>query len=146
MKTQLWTIGPGSVDSSQFFRLLLSHFPDATTLYAEGTSIEPDVHALFKASAEEGAYLPGAQTIWPESVRFRCRFGAELCEQLARIAEHHAEPELFDHLFLYAGNDALFEWPDAFCNEMSIPSSLEEERVAKFAQSLGLPYALQKYG
>lgn len=146
MTTQLWTIGPGDVDSSRFFRLLHIHFPDASTLYAEGTSIEPDVQALFKAYAEDGAYLPGAQTIWPESVKFRCRFETELCEKLTRMAEHHAEPELLDHIFLYAGSEVLFEWPDAFSNEMLLPSSFAEERVAKFALSLGLPYVLRKYG
>jgi hypothetical protein len=79
-------------------------------------------------------------------VKFRCRFDSELCEKFARIAEHHAEPELLDHIFLYAGSDVLFEWPDAFSNEMLLPPSFAEERVAKFALSLGLPYVLRKYG
>ncbi len=144
--TQLWTIGPGSIDSSQFFRLLPVHFPDATSLYAEGTAIEPDVKALFKSFAEEGAFLPGAQTIWPESVKFRCRFEAELCGQLALAAEHHAEPELLDHIFLYSGDDVLLQWPDAFAHEMYLPSSLIEDRVSQFAYSLGLPYVMRKYG
>lgn len=144
--THLWTIGPGRVDSAQFFRLLPVHFRDATTLFAEGTSIEADVQSLFKASTDEGAYLPGAQTIWPKSLKFRCRFGAALCEQLALVAEHHAEPELLDHFFLYAGNDALLQWPDAFGQEMFLTLSLGEARVSNFANSLGLPYAMRKNG
>lgn len=115
-------------------------------MYVEGTSIEPDVRALFEASAEEGAYLPGPQTIWPKSEKFRCRFDAALCEQLAGVSVHHAEPELLDHLFLYAGNDALVEWPDAFGYEIYMRASFAEDRVSKFAYSLGLPYEMRKDG
>lgn len=38
-----WDIDEGKVDSSLFFRLLAKYFPNATTFYAEGTSISPDV-------------------------------------------------------------------------------------------------------
>jgi hypothetical protein len=144
--TAIWTIGPGCIDSAQFFRVLPAHFPDATSLYAEGTTIQPDVKALLVSFAEEGAFLPGAQTIWPESLKVRCRFGAELCRALADAAERHAEPELLDHLFLYAGDSALLQWPDAFSQEMYLPSSLAEDRVSQFAGSLGLSYAIRNAG
>ncbi len=108
--------------------------------------MEPDVKALFESFVEEGAFLPGAQTIWPESVKFRCHFEAVLCAKLALAAEHHAEPELFDHIFLYSGDDVLLQWPDAFAHEMYLPSSLTEDRVSQFAHALGLSYVMRKYG
>lgn len=143
---QLWTLGPGSVDASHFFRVLPLHFHDATSLFAEGTSIEPDVRALYLTHAEAGRYLPGLNTIWPESVKLRCRFSASLCVALAEAAQRHAAPELLDHLFLYAGDRPLLEWPDAFACELYLPPSHPESRVTEFAGAIGLPHELRSYG
>jgi hypothetical protein len=92
--------------------------------------------------------LPEAQTIWSTGTitQFRCRCTASLFDALATASVNHAEPELFDHLFLYAGKEPLLEWPDAFQNTMWISLSVPEDRVAALAATLGLRYARSNHG
>lgn len=135
-----WEIEEGRVDPVGFLSSLPTHFPEASTLFVEGTSIDVDVVDSLNQFAEAGKYLPESQTYWPKTRQFRCAFGEELCAKLAQLATAHADPELFDHLFLYSGEKVLLEWPDAFTNCLWISSSLAEERVAMLARSLGLSY------
>jgi hypothetical protein len=135
-----WELEEGSVDSVLFFRTITHAFPEASTAYFEGTSIEADVVALFQRFLDPGKYLPKPQTIWPASSQFRCTFNTALCSELVSLANRHAEPELFDHFFLYSGDKPILEWPDAFNNCIWISYTISEQRVAQFAQALGLSY------
>jgi hypothetical protein len=85
-------IKTGKVDSARFFEALWRRFPEATTLYVEGGSIAPDVTDCYRTHQEEGDYLPRAQTIFPRSAKFRCRFSAELADALSALADRHANP------------------------------------------------------
>jgi len=109
-------IEEGAVDSTRFFKALPKFFPEATTFYAEGSSLSDDVRKCYEAHKEDGAYLPQAQTLWPVSEKFRCKFSARFMDQLAELTQNHAEPELLDHLSLYKGTEALVFWHDAFAN------------------------------
>lgn len=102
----------------------------------------PNIVTIFEQHTDPGPYLPKPQTLWSTGaiLRFRCSFTATLCEALASASPHHAEPELFDHFFLYAEQLPLLEWPDAFSNCMWIASSIPEPRIKVFAGSLGLKY------
>jgi hypothetical protein len=95
-----WEIKEGQVDSARFFDVLWRYFPDATTLYVEGSSIAPDVSDCYRTHQEKGDYLPPPQTLFPRSAKFRCRFSVELAAALSALADRHAEPELLDHLAL----------------------------------------------
>jgi hypothetical protein len=75
-----WQSETGRVDSVRFFEALWTHFPDATTFYAEGTSIAGDVKGCYRLHQEEGDYLPATQTIFPRSDKFRCRFSSSLTD------------------------------------------------------------------
>jgi hypothetical protein len=143
-----WELKERAVDSTTFLRALASTFPEATTAYFEGSSIDEDIVRIFEQHAETGPYLPEAQTLWSTGTitRFRCRLTPSLCEALASASEQHAEPELFDHVFLYAERQALLEWPDAFANCMWIAPSVAEPRVKAFATMLGLSYRYAGHG
>ena len=73
---------------------------------------------------------------------FRCKFSADLFEELALLAEHYAEPELLDHLCLFEGRGSLLEWHDAFANIILLPCSVPEEIVSKFSKELGLEFEI----
>lgn len=135
-----WAVAGENPDARQFFLALLECFPQATTLFAEGTSIAEDVEACFRRHAEPGAFLPGASTIWPESTKLRCSFTPALVTELASLAENHAEPELFDHVYLYRGNDPLVWWNDAFEDPIGVSSELQEQTIRAFAARLGRKY------
>jgi hypothetical protein len=137
-----WEIENRRIDSTTFLQTLAAGFPEATTAFFEGSSIAPDIVKAFERHTDPGPYLPKPQTIWSTGRirQFRCRFTPRLCEELAGGSLHHAEPELFDHLFLYAEHMPLLEWPDAFSNCMWIAASIPEARINVFAANLGVKY------
>jgi hypothetical protein len=137
-----WELEEAEVDSTTFLQTLPSTFPEATIAYFEGSSIADDIVQIFEQYADNGPYLPEQQTLWSTGIitRFRCRFTPYLFEALASASQCHAEPELFDHIFLYTDHQALLEWPDAFSNCMWITPSITEPRVRAFATRLGLSY------
>lgn len=143
-----WELEERAIDSATFLRELPLTFPEATDAYFEGSSIAKDVAEIFSAHASAGPYLPQPQTIWSTGTitRFRCRFTPSLCQALAAVSEHHAEMELFDHVFLYADRRVLLEWPDAFANTMWIAPTVSEARVSAFAAKLGVPYKYAGHG
>ena len=73
----------GGIAPELFFRALPEHFPGATTLFIEGTVIASSVAALLDEHGEVGDFMPGANTLWPESKKLRCRFSAQLVSALA---------------------------------------------------------------
>jgi hypothetical protein len=137
-----WELEDRRVDSTTFLQVLASTFPEATTAFFEGSSIAPSIVTIFERHTDPGPYLPKPQILWSTGtiLQFRCRFTATLCEALAGASLHHAEPELFDHLFLYVEDVPLLEWPDAFSNCMWIALSIPESRIKTFADSLGVKY------
>ena len=143
-----WELEDRSVDSTAFLQALPSAFIEATAAFFEGSSIAPDIVEIFERHADSGPYLPQPQTLWSTGsiLRFRCLFTPSLWEALATASLHHAEPELFDHLFLYAGRVPLLEWHDTFANCMWIASSIPEARVSAFAANLGLGYKHANHG
>jgi hypothetical protein len=143
-----WELEERTVDSTTFLRSLASTFPEATTAFFEGSSIAADIVKIFEQHTDPGRYLPQPQTLWSTGtiLRFRCLFTPALCEALASASLNHAEPELLDHLFLYADHAPLLEWPDAFSNCMWIAFSIPESRVKAFAASLGVKYEYADYG
>ncbi len=134
-----WEIAvEGNVDSVQFFDLMKETFPEATTVYIEGTSIESDVRVLFEEFSQNGPYLPKSQTIWPKAEFYRCVFSKEFWNKLSSLAQNHADPELLDCLFLYRNETPLMEWPDAFSYCIWISMEISENRAKAFAGMLGL--------
>jgi len=142
-----WELEDRRVDSTTFLQLLAPMFPEATTVFFEGSSIAPNIVTILERHTDPGPYLPKAQTLWSTGaiLRFRCNFTPAICEALASASLHHAEPELFDHLFLYAEHVPLMEWPDAFSNCMWIASSIPESRIDAFAAGLGVKYKRSSY-
>lgn len=137
-----WETAEGPVNSTQFIDLLTVAFPEATTIYLEATSIENEVENVFKNYIQEGPYLPESQTLWPKSYikNYRCEFSEEFLKKLSELTQNYAEPELFDHIFIYQNETSLLKWPDAFSNCIWISKEITENRVKKFADKLGLPY------
>ena len=130
----------GRPDSVHFFRILRTAFPGATTLFVEGTCIADDVRAFYSSACESGPHLPARQTIWPRPTQFRLPMDDQTLRALMELAASHAEPEVFDHIFVYVGSDPLLEYPDAFApnSPIFISGDLPEPRVRWFAQELRL--------
>src|SRR5205807_3355076 len=87
----------GQPDIALFFRKLPVAFPNATTLFIEGTAIVRDIDEFLRAAADPGDYLPKRQTLLPKPKQYRVRFDGPTLSALANFAELHAEPQLLDH-------------------------------------------------
>ena len=46
--SQYWEIEEGKVDSAEFLQALWRRFPEATTIYVEGTSVSGDVMGFYR--------------------------------------------------------------------------------------------------
>ena len=136
-----WELRATEVPPETFFALLAPHFPEATTLFLEGTDFSGDVLEAVRRYGSPGEFTPGANTIWPESTKVRCRFSLELAEALARLAKRHGTPEIGDHVFLYRDQDFLIYWHDAFDNGAYLAPELPIGRVSAFASALGCVYS-----
>lgn len=151
-----WELEERRVDSTVFLESLAAVFPEASHAFFEGTWIASDVIEIFHRFESRGPYLPQPQVWGAVSAsfrgiridrisQFRCLFSGALCDALAGASLRHAEPELFEHFFLYADDQPILEWPDAFANCIWIASSIPEERIGWFAGRLGLKYELVNY-
>jgi hypothetical protein len=121
-----------------FFRHLAALLPNATTLYAEGTSIAPGIDALLSSHAELTAYQAPRGTNWPRAITMRVRLSAAVLADLADLAGEHAEPEICDHLHIYADNEPLLHWFDAFEGPFLLSKSVPLVRIERFMKRLNL--------
>jgi hypothetical protein len=102
--------------------------------------VAKDVEGFLSSSAEAGPYLPARQTIWPRPKQFRLRVQEVTLKRLAELAARHAEPEVLDHFFVYAGAEPLMEYPDAFdwhC-PILVAHDAGEPQIRSFANELQL--------
>ncbi len=134
-----------------FFRELARHFPEATSLFIEGSSIAEDITSLLSSHIQEGPYLPihgtyGALFGKLKTQYFRCGFTITLLSGLEKLSEIHAEPEICDHLIVYLGDALLLEFYDFPKNEIWIPAKINEDRVRAFAASIGTTCKIEYNG
>jgi len=140
LKEPYWQIDADGLDTTAFFRSLPHHFPDVTSLYIEGCSIAPNIESCYLRHAEPGPFLPEVGTIHPPSKKLRCAFSKALCEELAKLSEHAAEPEFGDHLHLFRGGEEILCWYDAFAHDLWLSSHLPEQSAKAFASVFGRSY------
>jgi hypothetical protein len=143
--TSYWALEETRISPSVFFRELPHHLPEATSLYIEGFSIAEDVKQVLLNHAQAGPYLPGSEshvriTGAPGTNYFRCEFSPSLLSELERLSELHAEPEICDHLLVYAGSEPILEFYDFPQNEIWLPITVNEERVCAMASALNMAY------
>ena len=76
-------------------------------------------------------------TIWPRPKVFHIPATATALTELARIMNHHAEPELAVHFHIYRNETVLLEWHDAFSQPMLMSGAIPEEKIKVFADKIG---------
>jgi hypothetical protein len=126
----------GVRDAELFFRSIGS--VGGSDLFLEGSCQPPAVRDVLAKHRVDGPYLPQVQTIWPSPEQWRLPSRAEVLLELADLAASHAGPELADHVFIYGGDAALVEWPDAFAPDspILISGAVAEEVVSEIASRL----------
>jgi hypothetical protein len=114
----------------------------ASTVFVEGTAPSGDVVDAFQRLQQSGPYLPQDQTLWPKALQWRLPFTREVLSALGALGSSNAPPELLDHLFVYAGDAPLLEWPDAFADDspIYIADAVPSETIRTLARRLGTSY------
>jgi len=137
-ESKCWKVS-GVRTAAEFFRALPLLVPDATHMFLEG-SPEPDIEVLLVDAADERDYTAPAGTYWSwprKNRRFSVRVSAELFVRLSKVAAHHAEPEICDHIHFYRDRNALVQWFDAFSDPLLVSKLVPRERVEQFASAVG---------
>jgi hypothetical protein len=121
-----------------FFRAIPRLVPDAPQVFLEG-SPSLDIVALL-APYVQGEYTAPIGTIWSfpqRNERFALRTPPALFEPLAEAAEHHAAPEICDHMHFYRHDEPLANWFDAFDDPLIVSKAIPYERVQQFYAEVG---------
>jgi len=133
-----WSLSAKGIDSSKFFREITPMLDNSEAAFIEGTSISKEAEELYTKYKEPGKYLPVKGIIWPKSKTFRCNAATEFFNELAKLSQNKVEPELFDHFFIYRGQNPILEWWDAFSDPIMLSPAISESDVYNFAGKLGL--------
>ena len=81
--------------------------PEDAVLYFEGGSTDAEIDDFMATySVPEVAHV-AMGTIWPRPKVFHVPATEAILTELARIMEHHAEPELADHFHVYRNDFVL---------------------------------------
>src|ERR1700722_471926 len=127
----------GINSAEKFFLALPGILPMPLTLYFEGTSISPDVVALFASNAVTPTLEIPIGTIWPKPSVFHVRATEQFLDKLAALARNHAEAEVCDHFHAYGDNQGLMQWYDAFSGDpLLIGGSIPEAQVQSLCRKL----------
>lgn len=135
-----WEI-TGVNDSEKFFSALEELLVLPVYFCVEGTSIAPDVQALFASHATEPGLAIPTGTGWPKPKTFHVLATEEFLDELAATARNHAEPEICDHLHAYKDRRVLLQWYDAFDLPLIVDESVPEKSVQEFCRRLGARYS-----
>ena len=121
----------------ELFNALQGWLPEGAILYFEGGSPDTEINDFMATySVQEQAHV-AMGTIWPRPKAFHVPAKLTVLAELARIMEHHAEPELAVHFHVYHNNLVLLEWHDAFSQPLLISGTIPEEQVKVLADRIG---------
>lgn len=135
-----WWELKGVQDVPTFLRCLGKLFGENAVLYLEGTSIADDVQAFLRTRAAATTRHAAMGTIWPRPSVFHMPLTAENLAGLADLAEHHAEPEICDHLHVYQGETVWLEAHDFPNDSVSVSGEVSEDQLKAFCVALGCEY------
>lgn len=116
---------------------VLELLPAGATVFVEGTSIAKDVGAFLteRSQAPERDDLSG--TIWPRHEQFHVRLDRALVDGLRELDEHHAEPEMMDHLIVYDGEHVLLAAYDAGMDPIMVSRALPADIRRRIEELVG---------
>lgn len=126
-------------DMSAFLRALPHLLGEDSVLYLEDVN-GPDVSAFLQRKPAKATCKVALGTIWPRPNYFHLDITEVSMQELAKLAEGRATPEVCIHLHAYKAGRVLLEWHDAFDQPMWISDEIPEEKVAEFCRGLNCTY------
>jgi len=119
---------------SAFFGALTELVPPGSSLRIEGNPY-PDVEQGLRPWLREPSQKTGR--FWRTLAKYDLPVTVDNMAELARLAQNHAEPEVADHFVVMHEDEPILHWYDAPSDPIYVSDSLDEAKVARFAQALG---------
>ena len=134
--TPHWAI-EGNPDFLVFFRNLHQLVEERAILAVSGSSLESAVSDyLTKIKIEPRAGVRCEPHFFGPDA-YHVPATVDNLAGLADMAEHHADPEVADHMVVYRDTTVLLEWYDAGANPIWITKDIDEDRIASFGRAIG---------
>ena len=138
-----WAITAPRWDAEHGFAALTKLAGNNATLYLEGGSHSNEVTAFVNARSIPAVVQIARGTIWPRQQVFHFPATPDVFDELSRLADHHALPEICDHLVVYSPSLVLVDWYDVFDREAYASSTIPEQVIREFAEIIGGSYRIE---
>jgi hypothetical protein len=124
-------------DLYELLRAVDETMPKTAILYLEGASIAPDVRAFLESRQAAGPHEVAHGTVYPTPMSFHLPLSDQNLVELRGLADHHAEPEICDHLAVYQAGELLLTAYDAGYGEVIVAKSLPHDTIQALRLALG---------
>jgi hypothetical protein len=131
-------------DLYELLRAIDEVMPKDATLYVEGASIVREIKDFLGSHRAGSPREIARNTIWPKPKTFHLPLEATNLSELRALAEHHAEPEVCDHLVVYCDDKVLLWAHDAGYGYVDVGSSVRAETVERLRIALGAALTKRK--
>lgn len=138
-----WAITAPRWDAELAFAALPKFAGKDATLYLEGGSHSDEVTTFVDAHSIPSVEQIARGTIWPRQQVYHFPATPDIFDELSRLADHHALPEICDHLVIYRPSLVLVDWYDVFDREAYVSSTIPEEVIREFAEIVGGAYRIE---
>jgi hypothetical protein len=127
-------------DLASLLRALDGWLPEGCVFCFEVGEPSAEVEAFMRRHAVPERAHVEMGTIWPRPRVFHVPAERDVLPALVALAEQHDGAELATHLHVYRDNEVLLSAFDLLSQEMWLPLTTPEERVAALAARLGVAH------
>ncbi len=138
-----WAIAASSWDAELGFAALSTLIDGDCTIYLEGGSHSDEVASFIETHQVAPQVQIARGTIWPRQQVYHLPATVDVFDGLSRLADHHALPEIYDHVVIYRPSIVLVDWYDAFDREIYASCTIPERSVQEFAKIVGATYRVE---
>ena len=129
-------------DLYKFLRTVVDIIPDGSTFCFDGICPDYDDIKVFleERKATEPSEEMKEKYHWQDKYCRYILFDKKNAYDLAEIMEHHAKPELADHIHIYKENIILLQWHHIIDDPLYIDIVIDEIKIKKFCEKMSLEY------
>ncbi len=109
-------------------------------LFFEGGNPSGELKSFIETHAIPEKEKVARGTIWPKSEVVHLPAIMSNIDQLIKLTSEINPFEVATHFHVYEAGKVILEWYDAFTDDMFIAKDISEEKVKKFAESIGVNY------
>ena len=138
-----WAITAPRWDAVLGFAALPKLARDDATLYLEGGAHSEEVAAFVNTHSIPAMQQIARGTIWPRQKTHHLPATPSVLGELSKLADHHALPEICEHLVIYRDSLVVVDWYDVFDRDAYASSTIPEHVIREFAEFVGGSYRVE---